>query len=270
MKRLLVLALLLLAAIAPARADDTLAAIKQKGVLTVGVKNDYRPWGFLDPSGKIVGLEIDLANEVAQRLGVKLEMIPVTAANRMEFLRQGRIDLIIATLGDTPERRKVIGMVEPNYYAGATNVLAPKSAHLKSWSDLKDRDVCAVQGAYYNRRVSQLYGPKLVVFPAVPDALNALANGNCVGFLFDNTLIESTLSAGDPKWAGYEMPLESEDPQLWAIGIRLEDVNAPLGKFMSEISTEWLKSGHIIALEKKWGIAPSPYLVEEQKKLAGK
>lgn len=268
MKRFLVLALLLLAAIAPARADDTLAAIKQKGVLTVGVKNDYRPWGFLDPSGKIVGLEIDLATEVAQRLGVKLEMIPVTAANRMEFLRQGRIDLIVATLGDTADRRKVIGMVEPNYYAGATNVLAPKSAKLKSWSDLKDRDVCAVQGAYYNRRVSQLYGPKLVVFPAVPDALNALAGGNCVAFLFDNTLIVSTLSSGDPKWAGYEMPLVSEDPQLWAIGIRLEDVGAPFGKFMSQISTEWLKSGHIIALEKKWGIEPSPYLMEEQKKLS--
>ncbi len=66
-------------------------------------------------------------------------MIPVIAANRMEFLRQGRIDLIIATMGDTPERRKVVGMVEPNYYAGATNVLAPKSANLKTWQDLKGR-----------------------------------------------------------------------------------------------------------------------------------
>jgi len=65
MKRFLVLALLLLTAVVPARAEDSLAAIKQKGVLTVGVKNDYRPWGFLDPSGKIVGLEIDLATEVA-------------------------------------------------------------------------------------------------------------------------------------------------------------------------------------------------------------
>jgi polar amino acid transport system substrate-binding protein len=270
MKRFLVLGLLLLAAIAPARADDTLAAIKQKGVLVVGVKTDYRPWGFLDADGKNVGLEIDLAKEVAQRLGVKLEMVPVTAVNRMEFLRQGRIDLIIATLGDTPERRKVIGMVEPNYYAGATNVLAPKSAHLKTWAQLKGKNLCAVQGAYYNRRVAQMYQPNLVVFPAVPDAMNALAAGNCIGFLFDDTLIESTLSAHDPKWAAYEMPLPSEDPQLWAIGIRLEDVHAPFGQFMTKISTEWLKAGHITALEKKWGIKPSPYLLEEKKKLAGK
>jgi polar amino acid transport system substrate-binding protein len=150
MQRLIALLLLLFAcclAATPSRADDTLAAVKQKGTLVVGVKNDYRPWGFIDPSGQIVGLEIDLAREVANNIGVKLELVPVTAVNRMEFLRQGRIDLVIATLGDTAERRKIIGMVEPNYFAGATNVLAPKSAGLKSWSDLKGKKVCAVQGA---------------------------------------------------------------------------------------------------------------------------
>lgn len=273
MKRMLPLLLLLAAAclaIVPARADDTLAAVKQKGTLVVGVKNDYRPWGFIDPSGQIVGLEIDLAREVADRIGVKLELVPVTAVNRMEFLRQGRIDLIIATLGDTPERRKIIGMIEPNYFAGATNVLAPKSAGLKSWADLKGKKVCAVQGAYYNRRVAQLYQPDMVVFPAVPDGLNALAAGNCIAFLFDDTLIESTLAGGDPKWADYDMPLPSEDPQLWAMGVRLEDLNGPFGKLLSQMSTEWLKSGHIIDLEKKWGIKPSPYLQEMHDKLAAK
>lgn len=269
MKRLAVLAVALAAAIAsvPALAQDSLAKIKQKGVIVVGVKNDYKPWGFLDPSGKIIGLEIDLAQDVADRLGVKLEMIPVIAANRMEFLRQGRIDMIVATMGDTPERRKVVGMVEPNYYAGATNVLAPKSANLKDWSDLKGRKVCAVQGAYYNRRVSQLYHPDLVVFPSVPDGLNALQGGNCTAFLFDDTLIVSTLAGGDPKWANYEMPLKSEDPQLWAIGVRLEDLDGPFGKFMKDISTEWHRSGKLLELEKKWGIKASPYLIETHEKL---
>ena len=112
----------------PAAAQDTLAKIKQRGTIVVGVKNDYKPWGFVDPSGQIVGMEIDLAKDVADRLGVKLETVPVTAANRMEFLQQGRIDLVIATLGDTPQRRQAIGMIEPNYYAGGTNVLAKKSA----------------------------------------------------------------------------------------------------------------------------------------------
>lgn len=251
----------------PAAAQDSLAKIKEKGVLSVGVKNDYKPWGFLEPSGKIVGLEIDLAQAIADKIGVKLEMLPVTGANRMEFLKQGRIDMIVATMGDTADRRKIVGMVEPNYYAGATNVMAPKSAGLKKWEDLKGRKVCAVQGAYYNRRVSQLYSPDLTIFPTVPDALNALAGNNCVAFLFDDTLIVSTLSAGDPKWANYEMPLVSEDPQLWAIGIRLEDMDGPLGKIVKDISIDWHKTGKLLELETKWGIKQSPYLIETNKKL---
>jgi len=271
MKRLLRIALstavVALGLAAPAAAQDTIAQIKQKGTIVVGVKNDYKPWGFLDPSGKIVGLEIDLIDDVAKKLGVKVEMIPVTAANRMEFLQQGRIDMIVATMGDTEARRKVVGMIEPNYYAGATNVLAPKSANLKQWSDLKGRKVCAVQGAYYNRRVSEMYAPDLVVFPAVPDALNALQGGNCIAFLLDDTLIVSTLSGGDAKWANYEMPLVSEDPQLWAIGVRLSDLNAPFGKLIKDMSVEWHKSGRLLELERKWGIKQSPYLIEQNRKL---
>jgi polar amino acid transport system substrate-binding protein len=271
MKRLLKIALstaiVALGLAAPAMAQDTIAQIKQKGTIVVGVKNDYKPWGFLDPTGKIVGLEIDLIDDVAKKLGVKVEMIPVTAANRMEFLQQGRIDMIVATMGDTEARRKVVGMIEPNYYAGATNVLAPKSANLKQWSDLKGRKVCAVQGAYYNRRVSEMYAPDLVVFPAVPDALNALQGGNCIAFLFDDTLIVSTLSGGDAKWANYEMPLASEDPQLWAIGVRLSDLNAPFGKLIKDMSVEWHKSGRLLELERKWGIKQSPYLIEQNRKL---
>lgn len=252
---------------APALAQDTMEKIKQRGTIVVGVKNDYKPWGYLDPSGKIVGMEIDLVNDIAGRLGVKVEMIPVIAANRMEFLNQGRIDMILATMGDTADRRKVVGMIEPNYYAGGTNVLAPKSAKLKQWADLKGRKVCAVQGAYYNRRVSQLYSPDMVVFPAVPEGLNALQGGNCVAFLFDNTLIESTLAGGDPKWKDYEMPLASEDPQLWAIGVRLSDLNAPFGEFLKKTSVEWHKTGKLLELEKKWGIKENPYLKETHEKL---
>lgn len=247
-------------------AANTLDKIKQRGSIVVGVKNDYKPWGFLDPSGKIVGMEIDLAQDVAKRLGVKLEMIPVVAANRMEFLQQGRIDLIIATMGDTPQRRQVVGMIEPAYYAGGTNVLAPKSAKLKKWTDIKDRPVCAIQGAYYNRRVSEMYKPKLVAFTGIPEVLNALQAGNCIAFVYDNTFIESTLAGGDPKWANYEMPLASEDFQAWAIAVPLKELDGPYGKFMRQAVTEWHATGTLLALEKKWGIKQTSFLVDMNNK----
>ena len=114
---------------------DTIASVKQKGKLVVGVKADYKPFGYTDPSGKIVGLEIDLANDVAKRLGVQVELVPVIAANRMEFVKQGRIDLMIATMAYKPDRAEVIGIPQPYYYAGAANVFAKKNSGLKQWAD---------------------------------------------------------------------------------------------------------------------------------------
>src|SRR5258706_15492312 len=96
---------ILLGTLAPGLAGaDAIQDIKAKGVLVVGTKADYRPFGFLDPSGMIVGFEPDLAADLAKRLGVKLELVPVVASNRMQFLQQGKMDMVIATMSGTPER----------------------------------------------------------------------------------------------------------------------------------------------------------------------
>src|SRR5688500_10956669 len=75
-------------------AAQTLEKIKQRGVLVVGTKADYKPFGFRDPSGAIIGFEPDMAKDVADKLGVKLELEPVVSSNRMQFLQQGKIDLM--------------------------------------------------------------------------------------------------------------------------------------------------------------------------------
>ena len=117
-----------------------------------------------------------------------------------------------------------------------------------------------------------------------PDMLNALVKNSGLARVLDATisvdanrifkpspdaytLIESTLAAGDPRWKDYEMPLVSEDPQLWAIGVRLPDVKAPFGEFIKMSSIDWHRSGKLLDLEKKWGIAQSPYLKEVHAKL---
>ena len=102
----MLLALALLAGAAAAEAPGgRLQRIEERGRLIVGVKADYPPWGMVAPDGSIVGLEADLARDAAERLGVELELVPVTAGNRLQRLEQGQVDLVIATLGDTAERR---------------------------------------------------------------------------------------------------------------------------------------------------------------------
>lgn len=266
MKKTLKIALAALLAGTTLAGADTLDKIASAGKIVVGVKNDYRPWGYLDANGNIVGLEIDLARDIAQRLGVELELVPVVASNRMEFLQQGRIDLIIATLGDNPQRREVVGMVEPNYYAAGANVLAPKSAGLKDWADLEGKDLCAIQGSYYLREISQKYGANIVAFAGVPEATSALTNGSCVGLVYDSTWVESQLMT-EPAWADYEMPFVTEQMQPWAIAVPLEELSGPYGQKISEIITDWHKTGWLIEANAAHGIADNPFLQEQHEKL---
>lgn len=242
---------------------DELADIKQRGVLRVGTKADYRPYGFRDPSGNIVGLEPDFAADAAKRLGVKLELIPVVASNRLQFLQQGKIDLLIATLGDTPERRKVVEIVQPNYYASGTNVLALKSEHFKDWSQLKGRPVCMIQGSFYNKELQESYGIQSIAFKGTTEAFAALKAGSCVGFAYDDTALYGALL--DAEWAAnYEVPLKSILAQPWGIAVKLGDDN--LSKFASDMIKEWHKAGLILELEKKWGLPSSEFAEEMHKK----
>src|SRR5258708_19640067 len=109
---------------------QTLEKIKERGKLVAGVKADYKPFGFRDPSGKIIGFEPDLAQDVADALGVKLELEPVVSSNRMQFLQQGKIDLMIATMNDKPDRRQALGIIKPSYSASTSPLMAPNKAHL--------------------------------------------------------------------------------------------------------------------------------------------
>lgn len=253
----------LLALAVPGLANaDAMADIKKKGTLVVGSKADYRPFGYLDPSGKIVGFEPDLAADIAKRLGVKLELVPVVASNRMQFLQQGKIDLMIATMSDTPERRKLVDIRDPNYYGSGTNVLAKKSDRIKSWEQLKGKKVCLIQGAFYNKELQEKYGVDGVAFPGTSEALTALRNGNCLAYAYDDTQIVGEMQK--PEWKDYEMPLNSILVVPW--GIAVKQGETAFGEFISKTIVDWHKTGFIRKLEKKWGIKPTKFAEEMQAK----
>jgi polar amino acid transport system substrate-binding protein len=235
-----------------AAAADVMEEIRERGTLVVGIRADYRPYGFLDSDGNNVGIEPELARDVADRLEVDIEFVPVVAANRMEFLQQGRIDLLIATMTDTEERRRVINIVEPNYYSSGTNVLAPTEVGFSEWEDLRGRPICGIQGAFYNRKTEEEFGANIVAFTGTAEVLSALQQGSCQGFVYDDSFIVARLQ--EDEWADYEMPLETIDDASWGLAVRHgEDA---FYEFMSEVVEDWHRTGKIIGLEEEYGVEP--------------
>ena len=90
----------------------SLAQIRERGVLIVGVKSDVPLWGYHESTdAPIRGMEPDLALDLAEQLGVNLQLVGVQTADRIEALTAGRVDMLIATLSDTSERQQKMAMV---------------------------------------------------------------------------------------------------------------------------------------------------------------
>ena len=244
-------------------ANDRFMKVLKRGTLIVGVKADYKPWGFRDSDGKLVGMEIDMARDVADALGVELELVPVQSSNRMQFLQQGKIDLMIATMSDKLNRRKVVGIPSPNYYTSGTNVLAKKGV-VSSWDDLRDKPVCGKQGAFYNKQIAQKYGAKIVAFVGNAEAKQALRDGKCVAWVYDDSSIMADLASG--QYDDYEMPMMTEDDNPWALAVPLEELDGIWGNFMSGMIYNWHSSGRLIELEKKWGIQTTQFVIDMNKR----
>jgi len=244
--------------------NDVWKKVMERGKIVVGVKADYKPWGFRDESGNLVGMEIDMAQDVADAMGVELELVPVQSSNRMQFLEQGKIDLMIATMSDRADRREIVGIVGPNYYTSGTNVMAPKALGLKNWEDLRGKPVCGKQGAFYNQIVEERYGAQIVAFTGNAEAKQALRDKKCIAWVYDDSSIMSDLSTGD--YPDFEMPLASEDDNPWGLAVPKAEENCVFGKFMSGMQYNWHRSGRLIELEAKWGIQPTKYLADQNER----
>lgn len=240
-------------------AQDAMGKIKGDGVIKVGINPDYRPFGMRDNSGAIVGIEPDLAQDIGKRLGVKVEMVPVQPSNRIQFLQQGRIDLILSTMTFNAERAKVVKFIEPFYYAGGTGLIGRKGQNLKGWEDLRGKTVCGVQGTYYNRPLTEKYGVKIAAFADVSQAVNALMNNACTAFVEDSTLVAQMVA--DPKMKDFEQLLPPDDMQPWGLAIDLKSQGTSYEKFLKDTVAAWHRDGTLLSIEKKWGLAESQWLL---------
>ena len=242
--------------------NETWNKIMQRGEITVGVKSDTKPWGYLDTSGELIGMEVDMAKEIAETMGVKLKLVGVQSSNRMQFLEQGKIDLMIATMSDRDDRRKIVGVALPNYYSSGTNVMAPKALKFNDWSQLKGKPVCGKQGAFYNKIIEERYGAKVTAYSGNAEAKQALRDRKCVGWVYDDSVIAADLASG--QYAEFEMPFKTEDDNPWALAVPIAEQACVFGQFMSGMQYNWHRSGKLLELEKTWGINSSHYLLAQK------
>lgn len=147
-----------LAAAGVAQAQNALDTIMKSKTLKVAIPTDYPPYGFVGTDMAPQGLDIDAAKLIASRMGVKLELVPVTSANRIPYLQTKKADLVISTLGKNAEREKVIDFSSA-YAPFFQGVFAKKTMPVKDFKDLVGKSVAVTRGAMEDQELNKAAPP---------------------------------------------------------------------------------------------------------------
>lgn len=167
-----------LSAWAPAASAQTIADIKKKGELTIGMLVDFPPYGTTNSSNQPDGYDADVARLLGKDWGVKVNLVPVTGPNRIPFLLTNKVDLLVASLAITPERAKQVQFSRP--YAAASIVLyGDKKASIKGAADLKGKRVGVARASTQDVALTAIApeGTEIRRFDDDASAMQALISG---------------------------------------------------------------------------------------------
>jgi polar amino acid transport system substrate-binding protein len=255
---------------APAKADATLDRIKSRGALTVGVILSGAPFGYIDPkSQEQKGFNVDIAKALADGLGVKLETVTVTPPNRVQFLQQGKVDILIANMQYTEDRAKILDWVPTPYDRSGGAAVGRKDSGLKDWADLKGKPVCVSQGSNYTQPLMETYGAVVKGLPSQPESLLALQGGNCVVAVHVGATVGLLLQDRPEEWKDYTILFPTElipsDSVIW-LRKGEKDTQAALDKTVRQLHA----SGKMLEYAKANRLLNTSFLEEQHKKLEGK
>lgn len=183
----------------------TLDEIKESGKITIGVFSDKNPFGYVDENGEYQGYDVYLAERLAQDLGVEVEYVSTEPASRVEYLKTGKVDVILANFTVTKERAESVDFCLP-YMKVALGVVSPDSALITAPEDLNGKTLIVAKGTTAEAYFSENYPDvNLLKFDQYADAYNALLDGRGDALSTDNTEVLAWALQNE----GYSVGIES-------------------------------------------------------------
>lgn len=233
---------------------DTLDDIMKAGVLKVAVPQDFPPFGSVGSDLKPVGYDIDTANLIGKKLGVKVELVPVTSANRIAYLQTKKVDIVISSLGKNPEREKVIDFSEA-YAPFFNGVFGPADVKVTKVEDLAAMTVGVTRGSVEDLELSKIAPPSATIkrYEDNNGTISAFLSGQVQVVATGNVVAAAILARNPPKKPETKfliknspcfVGLNKDEPKL------LQKLNA--------IITDSRKDGSLNEISMKWLGAPLP------------
>jgi glutamate transport system substrate-binding protein len=231
-------------------ADTTMGRIQEAGEIKIGVKYDVPPFGFKNPeSGDIEGFDVDLGQAIADKLGVKANFIEAISDNRIPFLQDGTVDLVLSTMTINAERDKEIDFSEP-YYIARGRILVPQDSDIAGIDDLAGKKVCTALGSTYEETLKK-QAPKAdrQLVDSYSECLELVQNGAVDAVSTDDVILTGMIIQDDTLKLTEGEPLTTEP-----YGAGIKDGDAEFKDFVDGVLEEYKSGGGLsVALFKLFG-----------------
>ncbi|WP_313151416.1 transporter substrate-binding domain-containing protein [Enterococcus sp.] len=228
-------------------ADNQLEAIKAAGVLNVATSADFAPFEFhalIDGKDTIVGADIDMVNEIADRLGVEVNILDLDFNAVLTALQQGKADIAVSGISATDERKQTFDFTD-NYFTPEQKLVVNKNneSAFDSIESLTGKKVGAQKGSIQEMIVQdQLADSQLVSIAKVPNLVNELKQGSIDGLVLESAVAESYVAQNDDLVIT-DVALEASEGDSYAIA--LSKGSTELQEELNSILKELIEDGTI-------------------------
>ena len=218
--------------------DTTMGKLQGQGKIRIGVKYDVPPFGFKNTeSGQVEGFDVDLGKFIAEKLGVEAQLVEAISDNRIPFIEDGTVDLVLSTMTINEERAAEIGFTDP-YFIAKGRILVPEGSEIQGIEDLAGRKVCTALGSTYEETLkTEAPDADLRLVDAYSECLELLQNGAVDAISTDDVILTGMIIQDDTlKLVGDELTVEP-----YGGGFRKDDTE--FEEFLNTALEEYKSSG---------------------------
>ena len=239
-----------------AASAQTADEIKSRGSVNIGMLIDFPPFGIMGTDGKPDGYDADVAKLLARDLGVTLNLVPVTGPNRIPYLLSGQVDLLVASLGITPERAEKVTFSDP--YAGISiGVMGLSDVDMSTPEKLAGHTVGVTRASTQDTAVTEVAPADATIqrFDDDATAVQALLSGQVEALGASNIIMAQIKQvAGDKFDEKFELK-----QQVQGIAVRpgADALLAEINAFLTKVKG----NGELNAIHEKWLGTPLPDFV---------
>lgn len=252
---------LVMGAMATPGAAQTPESIKSAGTIKVGMLVDFPPFGLMDTNNQPDGYDADVAKLLGEKWGVKVQIVPVSGPNRIPYLQSNQVDLLIAGLGITEERKKTIDYSIP--YAGISiGVYGVTDVAVKSAEDLAGKKIGVARASTQDTALTKIApaGATIQRFDDDATAVQALLSGQ-VQLMGVSNVVFQQIEAAAPGRFDQKFVFNQ---QLQGIAIRKG--SSELQTALNEFITGLMNDGELEKIHEKWLGTPLPAFVKDGNK----